>query len=390
MAAPQVTTSTPADFSNRLQKYFSRQLLKSLEFELRLGNYAVSKELPANSAANTIRFFRPRRAKKGTVNSGPRQLAVGTVATGAYANEGVVLTPQTGGANIGYVDIMLQQRGDLSSISDIIRAIDLFDTLSVNTKTMAADAALDFDFVCSHAICSQAGTADADGTPNPIPVGQTTMYGSNTNFERFAGVTNTLNSATDWASLEALSNSNGKITRAAHLGMVTRLKGVGGVPGVPMIGGKYKALVAPEVMGDLRQDSQWLSAAYFNNTDKIGLDRWVEFTLDGCDFVEHQSPFIESATYGVYQPGASVSNNIYANIYLGAEAFGVPKLSSMKAGSDPRAPSIIVLDKPDKSDPLNQQTTLGWKAFYQAGLLWTNEATDLPHLGVLRTKSTFA
>ena len=390
MAAPVITTSAPADFSNRLQKYFSRQLLTALQFELRLGQYGVSKELPANSAANTIRFFRPRRAKKGTSTSGPRPLASGTVATGAYTNEGVTLTPQTGGANIGYVDIMLQQRGDLSSISDIIRAIDLFDTLAVNTKTMAADAALDFDFVCSHAICSQGGVADADGTPNPIPVGQTTLYGSNTSFERFSGVVNTGNSAADWASLAALSNSNAKITRAAHIGMVTRLKGVGGVPGVPMINGKYKALIAPEVMGDLRQDSVWLQAAYYNNTDKIGIDKWVEFTLDGCDFVEHQSPFIESATYGVYQPGAAIQNNIYANIYLGAEAFGVPKLSSMRAGSDPRSPSIIVLDKPDKSDPLNQQTTLGWKAFYQAGLLWTNEATDLPHCGILRTKTSFA
>ena len=390
MAAPVITTSAPADFTNRLQKYFSRELLKALVFSLSLGKYGVSKELPANSAANTIRFFRPRRAKKGTSTSGPRQLAVGTVATGAYSNEGVVLTPQTGGANIGYVDVMMQQRGDITSISDIIRAIDLFDTLAVNSKTMGADAALDFDFVCSHAICSLAGTADADGTPNPIPLGQTTMYGSNTNFERFSGVVNTLNSAIDWASLSALSNSNAKITRAAHLGMVTRLKGVGGVPGVPMIGGKYKALLAPEVMMDLRQDSVWLAAAEFNNTDKFSLDQWYQFTLDGCDFVENQSPFIESGTYGIYQPGAAVANNIYANIYLGQEFFGVPKLSGMRAGSDPRAPSLVILDKPDKSDPANQQTILSWKAFYQAALLWTNEATDLPHGGILRTKSTFA
>lgn len=390
MAAPAITTSTPADFTNRLQKYFSRELLKALEFSLSLGKYGTAKELPANTAANTIRFFRPRRAKKGTATSGPRQLAVGTVATGTYTNEGVVLTPQTGGAAIGYVDIMMQQRGDITSMSDIIRAIDLFDTLAVNSKTMGADAALDFDFVCSHAICSQAGTADADGTPNPIPVGQTTMYGSNTNFERFAGVVNTLTSATDWATLAALSNSAGKMTRTAHLGMVTRLKGVGGVPGVPMIGGKYKALVAPEVMMDLRQDSVWLAAAEFNNTAKISLDQWYQFTLDGCDFVENQSAFIESATYGVYGPGAAPLNNIYSNIYLGSEAFGVPKLSGMRAGSDPRAPSLIILDKPDKSDPANQQTILAWKAFYQAGLLWTNEVTDLPHVGILRSKTTFA
>jgi N4-gp56 family major capsid protein len=319
-----------------------------------------------------------------------------TDATGSgYTNPQDSSIPAQGGsATMGYVDIMLQQRGALNSVSDIVRAIDLFDTLKVNTQVMAADAALDFDFVCSHAICSQAGQADQDGQANPIPAGQKTMYGSNTSFERFAGVVNTLNSATDYATLAAASNSNSKLTRAVHLGAVTRLKGVGGIPGVPMIGGKYKALVAPEVLFDLRQDAVWLASAQYNNNRKAGtLDDLTEFTLDGCDFVENQSPFIESTSngqYGQYSPdvNGALSNNIYSNIYLGQEAFGVPKLSGMRAGSDPKAPSIIILDKPDKADPLNQVTTFGWKALYQAGLLWTNEATDLPHLVVLRTKTT--
>lgn len=390
--AATITTLSPADFANRQQKYFSRQLLNALQFNLKLGSYGTAKELPANSAASTIRFFRPRRAKKGTATSGPRALSVGSVATGLYTTDGTTLTPRTGGAAVGYVDIMLQQRGDLTDVSDIVRAIDLFDTLAINSKTMGADAALDFDFVCSHAICSQAGTADLDGTPNPIPVGQTTMYASNTTFERFAGVANTLNSATDFASLQGLANAQGKLTRAAHIGMVTRLRGVGGVPGVPMINGKFVAVVAPEVMSDIRQEQTWVSSAIFNNNKAAGsLNQWVEFDLDGCSFVEAQSPFIETTQYGQYGPdaGGDISKNIYSNIYLGAEAFGVPKLSGMRAGSDPKAPSLIVLDKPDKADPLNQLTTIGWKAFYQAGLLWTNEATDLPHLGILRTKSTF-
>lgn len=382
MGSPAILTTAPADFANRQQKYFSRQLLQALTFNLKLGRYGTAKELPANSAATTIRFFRPRRAKKGTAISGPRALT-----------EGTPLTPQTGGANIGYVDIQLAQRGDLTSISDIVRAVDLFDTLAVNSKTMGADAALDLDFVCSHAIVSNPGVNDLDGTPNPIPAGQRTMYNSNTSYERFAGVVGTLVSATDFATLAAASNNNTKLTRAVHIGAVTRLKGVSGKPGVPQINGKYKALIAPEVMGDLRQDSVWLQSAVFNNNKTAGsLDQWVEFTLDGCDFVENGSPFIETAgNYGVYSPDASdnVANNIYSNIYLGAEAFGVPKLSGMKAGSDPYAPSLIVLDKPDKSDPANQQTTIAWKAYYQAGLLWTNEATDVPHLVVLRSKSTF-
>ncbi len=382
MGAAAILTTNPSDFANRQQNYFSRQHLKELIFNLRLGGFGTAKELPANSAASTIRFFRPRRAKKGTGTVGPRALVEGTAPT------------ENTTVNIGYVDCTLKQRGDITSISDIVRGTDLFDTLQIYHKTMGADAALDFDFVCSHAIISSPGVADADGQPNAIPAGQATMFNSNSSYERFAGLQNpTLNSATDFASFAGLSNSAAKLTRAVHLGAVTRLKGVGGIPGVPMINGVYRAVVAPEVLSDMRQDSTWMTSATFNNNKGAGeLDRWTEFTLDGAAFVETTSPFIEtSGNYGIYSPDANgvIANNIYPCIYLGADAFGVPKLSGMRAGSDPRAPSIFVLDKPDKSDPLNQKTTIGWKAFYQAVLLKTNEATDVPHLVVLRVKSTF-
>jgi N4-gp56 family major capsid protein len=177
------------------------------------------------------------------------------------------------------------------------------------------------------------------------------------------------------------------------------LRGVGGVPGVPMINGKYICLAPPEVIGDMRQDSVWLASAQFNNNKGAGeLDRWVEFELDGARFVENSSAFIESTVpnggggYGVYgaETGGNPANNVYSCIYLGADAFGVPKLSGMRAGSDPMAPSLYVLDKADKADPLNQKTTVGWKAFYQAVLLLTSEATDLPHCLVQRCKTMFA
>ena len=374
-----ITSTNPADFQNRVQKYFSRQLMKALSFNLRLGSYGTAKSLPANSAANTIRFFRPRRAKKAYMNGGnpvgPQALTEGA----PPVNQNTV--------NVGYVDIQLVQRGDLSSISDIVRAIDLLDTLDVYIKTMGADAALDFDFVCSHALCSNAGQADADTTPNPIPAGQKTLYNSNTSFERFSGVVNTLNSQNDWATLQGLTNSQGKITRASHLGVITKMKGPAGTPSVPMIGGRYAVVTPPEVLFDMRQDATWIQAAVFDRPDLKSLYKWAEFELDGGVFIEANNPFVESqaAGYGTYASGG----NILSVIYLGEEAFGVPKLTGSTAGSDPRSPSMIVLTQADKADPLNQMVTLGWKAYYQAGLLLTNEVTDQPHAAILRCKTTF-
>lgn len=360
-----ISTTNPADFANRLQKYFSRQLLKALQFNLKLGSYGIAKELPANSAANTIRFFRPRKASR----AGVQALVEGT----KPAN----LTEVA----IGFVDIQLQQRGALAQISDIVRAIDLLDTLDVYTKTMGADAALDFDTVCSHAICSQAGQADADATANPIPVGQTTMYNSNTSFERFAGVANTGVSANDWATLNGNTTAQSKLTRAVHLGCMTQLR----VNYVPFVNGKYPVVVPPQVLFDMRQDSTWISAAVFDAIKQRDLWNWAEFELDGGVFVEQNNPFTEKLQYGQFDS----TGGIFSVLYLGDGAFGVPKLSSNTAGSDPRQPSMIVLSQPDKADPLNQIVTLGWKAFYQAGLLLTQE-NDVPHLVQLRCKATFS
>jgi len=392
--AAEILTTNPADFANRQQIYFSRVLMEALLFNLKLSLYGESKEVPANSGVASIRFFRPRRAKKGTATTGPRALTQGTPITQATT------------VPIGYVDCILKQRGDSISISDIVRAVDLFNTGEVYSKVMGYDAALDADFVCSRAICAQPGVADSDGSPATVPVGQTTMYNSNTSFERFAGVVNTGNSANDFATMMGNSAKQGKLDRAIAIGAVTRLKGINGLPGVPTINGKYIGLVAHEVLADMRQDSVWQGTAIYNNAKGSGIDltRWVEFDLDGVSYVENSSPFIESTVnppggagtggYGIYSPDATanpvIANNSYANLYLGKSAFGVPKLSGMRAGSDPFAPSLIVLDKPDKADPANQETVYSWKAFYQAILLWTNEATDTPHLVVQRTRSAFA
>ena len=386
----EILTTNPADFAIRQQIFFSRQLMEAIQYRLRLGVYGEQKEVPANSGVASIRFFRPRRAKKGTANTGPRPLV-----------EGVPIAQNTT-VPIGYVDCKLFQRGDSVSISDIVRAVDLFNTGEVYSKTMGDDAALDFDFVCSRSICARPGVADSDGQASTVPVGQTTMYGSNSNFERFAGVVNTGNSANDWASMMALTATQGSMTRAVALGAITRLKGINGTPGVPMINGKYVAHVPPEVLADMRQDAVWQATAIYNNAKGSGIDltRWVEFDLDGVSYVENQSPFIESTVnpsggggggYGIYSPDATaiVQNNSYACLFLGKGAFGVPKLAGMRAGSDPYAPSMIVLDKPDKSDPANQETVYSWKAYYNSILLWTNEATDVPHLVVQRCRTKF-
>ncbi|HEX7654477.1 MAG TPA: N4-gp56 family major capsid protein [Verrucomicrobiae bacterium] len=377
----QITTANPADFTNRVLSYYNKQLLQAIQLNLRLAHYGRQQAVPKSTGFNGIRFFRPRRANR----AGVQALTEATVPTN--------LTEVA----VGYIDIKLKQRGALSKISDVVTATDLLDTLDVYSKTLGADAALDLESVCWHAICSKAGTADADTTANPIPAGQLTLNGSNTAFERFAGVANSGTSTTDYNTFRAQTVANGKITRAAHLGCMTQLKN----QGVPMIGGKYPAIIPTPVLYDLRQDTTWSNTAQYN-PDKL-LFPWAQFELDGAVFVEAMRPdllFVEDASvaaatgYGVHAPGAvntaSAGNAgaIYSTLYLGADAFGIPKLVG-DAGSDPATPSLRIVKNPDSGNPLGQFIFVGWKAFYMAALLQTNEASDIPHVVQLRTRSSF-
>jgi N4-gp56 family major capsid protein len=141
-----ITTSNPADFSNRVLSYYNKQLLQALQFNLRLTNYGRQQAVPKATGFNGIRFFRPRRPNR----AGVQALTEGTVPTN--------LTEVA----VGYIDIKLKQRGALTKITDIVTATDLLDTLDVYSKTLGQDAALDLESVCWHAICSKANTADAD------------------------------------------------------------------------------------------------------------------------------------------------------------------------------------------------------------------------------------
>lgn len=374
------TTQTDG-FSNRVLSFYNKQLLQAIQLNLRLSNYARQQAVPKSTGFNGIRFFRPRRASRAGVGA----LSEGTVPT------------NLNDVSVGYIDIKLAQRGSLAKISDIVTATDLLDTLDVYSKTLGADAALDLESVNWHAICSLAGTNDADGTANPIPAGQKTLNGSNTMFERFAGVTQTLNSVNDYNTFRGNSVSNGKITRPVHLGCITQLK----MNGVPMINGKYVVIIPSPVLYDLRQDTTWTNTAQFN-PDQL-LWKWAQFELDGGVFVEAMRPdllFTEDASvsaaggYGVHAPAASQTASaadagaIYSTLYLGEDAFGIPKMVG-DAGSDPATPSLKIVKNPDSGNPLGQFIFVGWKAFYMSALLWTSETTDVPHAVQLRTRTTF-
>jgi len=183
-------------------------------------------------------------------------------------------------------------------------------------------------------------------------------------------VTGTLDSSVDFTSLLGLSAENAKMTRGVALGAITTLK----VNKTPKINGSYIAVIPPAISHDLQQDQVFLDA--FTRSDISALRRGELGTVDKVMYVEATNPFQED----VYKTHSS-SGSIYTSLFFGKNAYGVPKLAGTNS---PWKPSIIINDKPDKSDPLNQYCTAGWKAFWAAKLLNSN------FICAVRSKTTYA
>lgn len=332
------STTNPASVANRLQKYFEPKLLQHALHTLRLAEFGQKGGIKKNSGSKEIRWFRRRRAKIDDV---------------VNLTEGTPIATFTEVA-LEHVDATLQQYGEAGKITDILRAIDLYQPLKQNIEAMGEDAALHADTV----------------TRNAIVAG---MLNSNDRNERFAGVANTGNSSTDFGALFAANASAAKLTRAAALGAKTRLRSR--ICMAPMIGGEYICLVPSELVHDLTQDNDWLEAAKYSNVQ--ALYKGEIGKLDGVRYIEHTNPMVEDV-YGTYK----VDGKIYTAMFLGKDAFGVVDLKGIS--QSPFRPQIIINDKPDKSDPLNQFVTAGWKAFWQAKLL------DPKFLVLLRAQTTFA
>ena len=324
------TTTNPATVADRLQTFFSKKLLDRQIHTLKLSDFAMPAELPRGSKSKTIRWFRVENADDTDVQTLTEGTAISTFKE----------------VDLSYVEATLVQYGEATKISDVLQLIDAYEPLKQHIMVMGEDAALHADTITRNAI-------------------RTGFDSSNGNQERFAGVTNTGTSSTDFTSLSGLSTSSAKLTRAVMLACATQLK----ANRCPKLDGRFVAIVPPQGVHDLRRDSDILTC--WQNSDKDRLYKDYIGMVDGIDYVEATNPFRETV-YGTY----AAAGAIYSTFIVGRHCYGVPK---MAGSSSPYRPQVIITDKPDKSDPLNQYVIAAWKVFFTAKLLNINFGVQLRH-----------
>jgi len=259
--------------------------------------------LPEKSGGKTMRFFRYEEGDAANVDT----LTEGT-------------TPTTKALQMETVDVDLVQYGQVLSISDIADATALFNNIEQATLRIGRDSALKLDSVIRTELFSNTtGVSD-------IYSGATTSYGASI----------TAADASDW------------------LDAATALK----INAASPLDGGFIAIVGPQQARDLLADSEWQEAHHY--AEPQARLRGEIGRMHGVRFVETTEPF--RAGSGGSQYTYSSSGDIYGSVVVGAQAYGVPSLSSQS----PYSPSVYIVSGADKNDPLNQRILVGFKSFFAA------------------------
>lgn len=356
-----MATQTTTNLSDEYQTYFSKEMLTHAIQATILNQFALKAQIPKNYGAGGatitphIKFFRRSAAVN---NSSGRVAAVQAITEGTAISvfKNVTLTPVT---------CSLAQIGEATKITDIVNMTSLFDALDMNIAEMAEDFALDADNITRNVL----------------------VAGSVAGNKRYAG------GATSFGTLNALSQSAGKVRIIDFIAGATKLK----LNRAPRFQGHYIAAIPCEIGYDLQNDPDWINVNKYNGGGKqiyigeIGM-------FGGCRFVEHTNPQVEtsSGAEGTYADPGAVSTRVLVTFIFGKGAYGVPMLEGEKVPApkteatdepDDRAPvkiEILIADKPDKSDPLNQFMTAGWKSF------WNAKELNTGYYQTLRSKTEFA
>ena len=138
----------------------------------------------------------------------------------------------------------------------------------------------------------------------------------------------------------------------------------------PKINGSYVAIVHPYVSYDIMSDPEWIDAHKYANAENI-----YEGELGKIAGVR----FVESTEAKVYEGG------VFGVLFLGANAYGTTEISG--GGLE-----TIIKQKGSAgtADPLDQRSSIGWKAMKTAEILVDNYIVRVECKSKLSDKITAA
>ena len=234
--------------------------------------------------------------------------------------EGV--TPDGKSLNVTAITATVAQYGDYITQSDVLELTTIDNTILEATKLLGRQAGLTLDTITRNIL--QSGTnvtycpkVAADGTETEV------------------------------TSRDALDNTC-QLTVKVVQKVVAKLRG----QNAPTINGKYVAIIHPYVAYDLMRDPEWIEAHKYAKPENL-----YEGEIGEIAGVR----FVQTTEAKVFE------NGVFGSLFMGEGAYGVTEITGGGL-------QTIVKQKGSAgtADPLDQRSSVGWKAIKTAELLIPN------------------
>ena len=225
------------------------------------------------------------------------------------------------------------QYGDYIQQSDVLELTSLDNTILEATKLLGRQAGVTLDTL----------------TRNVLVGGTNVSY-----CPKVSGSTET--AVTSRTNLDTTAKLTVKMVQK----VVAKLRG----QNAPTIGGKYVAIIHPYVAYDLMRDPEWIDAHKYATPNNLYEGEIGE--IAGVRFVQTTEAKVWNDST-CPSAGSGVYHSVYATLFMGEGAYGVTEITGGGL-------QTIVKQKGSAgtADPLDQRSTVGWKAIKTAELLIPN------------------
>lgn len=231
--------------------------------------------------------------------------------------EGV--TPDGKSLNVTAITATVAQYGDYITQSDVLELTTIDNTILEATKLLGRQAGLTLDTI----------------TRNVMHSGTNVTYCPKVAAD---------GSETEVTSRDALDNTC-QLTVKVVQKVVAKLRG----QNAPTINGKYVGIIHPYVAYDLMRDPEWIEAHKYAKPENL-----FEGEIGEIAGVR----FVQTTEAKVYE------NGVFGSLFMGEGAYGVTEITGGGL-------QTIVKQKGSAgtADPLDQRSSIGWKAIKTAELL---------------------
>ena len=241
--------------------------------------------------------------------------------------EGV--TPDGKSLTVSTITATVSQYGDYITQSDVLELTALDNTIIEATKLLGKQAGATLDTVVRNAL--QAGT--------------------NVTYCPKIGADGSETAVTSRANLDATAQLTVDVVQQ----VVAKLRS----QNAPTIGGDYVAIIHPYVAYDLMRDPEWIDAHKYAQPDNLYTGEIGK--IAGVRFVQTTEAKIYTGS------GCPSGLAVFTSLFLGDGAYGVTEITGGGL-------QTIVKQKGSAgtADPLDQRSSVGWKAIKTAEILIPN------------------